>query len=410
MTADCEPTRKLPTLDEVMPQLRELALAQPLPALERVLLREACGRVLSQSVIADVRVPPADNSAMDGYAVRSTDVVSGREMSVSQRIPAGQSPELLLPGTCARVFTGAEMPDGADAVVMQESVEVLADGSVRLPAVSAGENVRRAGQDIERGDQVMAAGRRLTAADVGVLASVGICEVEVFRRVRVAVLSSGDELVSPGEPLLPGQLYNSNQHTMVSLLGQAGFEVHDAGTLPDDLVATRVRLVALAESADVILTSGGVSVGEEDHLKAAVEAEGRLVHWKLGIKPGKPVAFGEVAGTPFIGLPGNPVAVWVTLLVVALPWLRWRQGEAYELPVPFMVPSGFRRKAGGRREYLRVRRVMRSGGMRLEAFPNQSSGVLSSVSWAEGLAWQEVGQAVEEGDLLPYLSFADWLA
>lgn len=398
----------LATLDVVLSHLRTEALCMPALETVRVNLKHARGRVLAEAVDSVIQVPPADNSAMDGYALRAADGNSA--LVVSQRIPAGVAPQPLVPGTCARIFTGAEIPAGADAVVMQEDTEVLPDGSVRLPVVKAGDNVRRAGQDIAIGARLFDAGRRLQPADVGLLASIGVADVTVVRQLRVAVLSSGDELVHPGEPLAPGQLYNSNQYTIVSTLEAAGFEVHDAGTLPDDLAATRARLVELAATADVIISSGGVSVGEEDHLKAAVEAEGRLVLWKLGIKPGKPLAFGYVNETPFIGLPGNPVAVWVTLLVAGLPWLRWRQGEAYQPPEPVPVPCAFARKAGKRREYLRVKRQVTPTGLRLVAYPNQSSGVLSSVSWADGLAWQEPGQVVAEGDALPFVSFADWLA
>lgn len=410
MSAGCGCERgHLATLETVLASLRAEALSlAPMPVVS-LPLRQACGKVLAAPVASSIRVPPADNSAMDGYALRAADAAEGAVLVVSQRVPAGAVPDVLQPGTCARIFTGAEIPPGADVVVMQEDVEVLPDGRVRLPATHAGDNIRRAGQDIEAGARLFEPGRRLRPADIGLLASIGAATVEVRRPLRVAVLSSGDELVQPGEPLQAGQLYNSNQYTIVSTLEAQGFDVHDAGTLPDNLVATRLRLVELAESADVIISSGGVSVGEEDHLKAAVEAEGRLVLWKLGIKPGKPLAFGYVGATPFIGLPGNPVAVWVTLLLAALPWLRWRQGEDYTPPLPHAVPCAFSRKAGKRREYLRVQRQQTAAGLRLVAYPNQSSGVLSSVSWSEGMAWQEVGQAVSEGDSLPFVSYAEWL-
>lgn len=411
MSAGCGCERgNLATLDEVLGHLRKEALSLPGVDAIRLPLRQVRGMVLVEAVSSTIQVPPADNSAMDGYALCAADAAQGAVLEVSQRIPAGVAPQPLTPGTCARIFTGAEIPPGADAVVMQEDAETLPDNRVQVPAVKAGENVRRAGQDIAVGTQLFAAGRRLQAADIGLLASIGVASVLVARRLRVAVLSSGDELVQPGEPLAAGQLYNSNQYTIVSTLEEMGFDVHDAGTLPDDLVATRLRLTELATTADVIVSSGGVSVGEEDHLKAAVEAEGRLVLWKLGIKPGKPLAFGYVNETPFIGLPGNPVAVWVTLLVAALPWLRWRQGESYVPPVPNLVPCAFTRKAGKRREYLRVQRQQEPGGVRLVAYPNQSSGVLSSVCWSDGLAWQEPGQSVAEGDALPFISYADWLA
>lgn len=411
MSAGCGCERgHLATLDEVLSHLQREAVALPAMEILHLPLREVCGAVLAEPVMSAVQVPPADNSAMDGYALCAADAGEGADLVMSQRIPAGAAPQPLQAGTCARIFTGAEIPPGADAVVMQEDVEVLPDGRIRIPAMTAGENIRRAGQDIAVGARLFEAGRRLRPADVGLLASIGVASVAVRRRLRVAVLSSGDELVQPGEPLAAGQLYNSNQFTIVSTLATMGFEIHDAGTLPDNLIATRQRLTELAKTADVIVSSGGVSVGEEDHLKAAVEAEGRMVLWKLGIKPGKPLAFGYVGDTPVIGLPGNPVAVWVTLLVAALPWLRWRQGEAFVPPLPHAVPCAFSRKAGKRREYLRVQRQLMPEGVRLVAYPNQSSGVLSSVSWSDGLAWQEVGQAVSAGDALPFVSYADWLA
>jgi molybdopterin molybdotransferase len=322
----------LATLDEVLAHLKSEALALPAMEVQQLPLRDVCGAVLAAPVVSTVQVPPADNSAMDGYALCAADAREGADLVMSQRIPAGVAPQPLEAGTCARIFTGAEIPAGADAVVMQEDVEVLPDGRIRIPPVCAGDNVRRAGQDIAQGAQLFEAGRRLRQADIGLLASIGVASVAVHRRLRIAVLSSGDELVQPGEPLAAGQLYNSNQFTIASTLTTMGFDVRVAGTLPDDLAATRQRLTELARTADVIVSSGGVSVGEEDHLKAAVEAEGRMVLWKLGIKPGKPLAFGYVGNVPFIGLPGNPVAVWVTLLVAALPWLRWRQGETYQPP------------------------------------------------------------------------------
>ncbi len=411
MSAGCGCDRgHLATLEEVLSQLQREAQALPVMEAVHLPLKEVCGAVLAEPVVSAVQVPPADNSAMDGYALCAKDAIAGAELAVSQRIPAGIAPQPLQAGSCARIFTGAEVPLGADAVVMQEDVEVLPDGRIRIPAMKAGQNVRRAGQDIAIGATLFEAGRRLQSADIGLLASIGVASVAVRRRLRVAVLSSGDELVQPGIPLAAGQLYNSNQFTLISTLASMGFEILDAGTLPDNLEATRRRLIELAGTADVIISSGGVSVGEEDHLKTAVEAEGRMVLWKLGIKPGKPLAFGYVGKTPFIGLPGNPVAVWVTLLVAAVPWLRWRQGENFVPPLPYAVPCAFSRKLGKRREYLRVQRQMTPAGVRLVAYPNQSSGVLSSVCWSDGLAWQEAGQLVNEGDTLPFVSYADWLA
>lgn len=411
MSASCGCERgHLNPLDAVMAQLQSLAgtLAARRPTVS-VALPEALNRVLAAPVYAGIQVPPADNSAMDGYAVRAADTRGGACLSVSQRIPAGCAPQALQPGTCARIFTGAEMPAGADAVIMQEDVQLDPDGRVRLPEADAGDNVRRAGQDIACGARLFAAGRRLRGADLGLLASVGIDQVCVYAPLRVAVVSTGDELIEPGQPLAAGQLYNSNRYTLQAVLETLGITLIDGGTLPDRRDETEARLAALADHADVILSSGGVSVGEEDHVKAAVETLGELLIWKLAIKPGKPLAVGRLGDAAFLGLPGNPVAVWVTLLVAGLPFLRWAEGEAYALPLPTYLPVRFARKPGKRQEYLRVRRVAGPDGPELEAYPNQSSGVLSSVAWADGLAWQAIDQAVAPGDRLPYLSVADWL-
>lgn len=401
----------LQPVEQALAQLRERAevLAAQRP-IQRVNLLAALNRVLAADVVSAIDVPQADNSAMDGYAVRAVDSQTGEPLPVSQRIAAGHIGTELAPGTCARIFTGAEIPPGADCVVMQEDAEVLADGRVRLPASERGSNVRPQGQDIRQGSVLLATGRRLRVADLGLLASVGIAEVEVYAPLRVAIVSSGDELLEPGQPLAPGKLFNSNRYTLQGVLAGFDFQLIDGGILPDDHTASVQRLGELAAQCDVLISSGGVSVGEEDHLKAALQTHGELLLWKLAIKPGKPLAFGQLGEAAYLGLPGNPVAVLVTALVVALPFMRWLEGEHYQLPVPQQLPYPSARRAGKRREYLRVQRVDVDGQACLLPFANQSSGVLSSVSWAQGLAWQEVGQSVAAGDCLPYVSFADWLA
>ncbi|MCJ8170742.1 molybdopterin molybdotransferase MoeA [Atopomonas sediminilitoris] len=411
MSDDCCARGHLTPVEQALAQLRERAQgAAAQRAVVQVPLLAALNRVLAQDVYADIDVPQADNSAMDGYAVRAADCQVAQALPVSQRVAAGYVAEPLQAGTCARIFTGAEIPPGADAVVMQEDAELQADGTVLLPATKAGSNVRPRGQDIQTGALLLAQGRRLRHADLGLLASVGVAHVAVYAPLRVAIVSSGDELLEPGATLTPGKLFNSNRYTLQGVLAGFDFELIDGGILPDDHALSVRRLGELAAQADVLISSGGVSVGEEDHLKAALQEQGELLLWKLAIKPGKPLAFGQLGQAAYLGLPGNPVAVLVTALVAGVPFLRWLEGEAYHLPVPQYLPTDRAGKAGKRREYLRVQCVLEDGQARLQSFANQSSGVLSSVSWAHGLAWQEVGQEVAVGDRLPFISFAQWLA
>jgi molybdopterin molybdotransferase len=366
-------------------------------------LMEAAGRTLVCDLIAPIDVPPADNSAMDGYAIRFGDWSDDRTaILLSQRITAGSVPAELKPGSAARIFTGAEVPPGADTVVMQEHCEE-ADGAVRILKLPAtGANIRRRGQDLFRGQKVLSAGQRLRAQDLGLAASLGIAKVEVYRRLRVAVLSTGDELREPGEDIQPGQIYNSNRYTMISQLAAWGFEVVDLGIARDEPKAVREMLLRAAEQADVIISSGGVSVGEEDHVKAVVESLGAIDLWRIAVKPGKPFAFGQVRGVPFIGLPGNPVSVFVTLLVIARPYLFACQGMAETAVNPVPHKALFDKKASQREDYLRVRAT--DAGV--ELFPNQSSGVLFSTTWGDGLVRQKVGEEITEGALVDYLPYA----
>ena len=406
----------LMTLEEALQ--RVLDAATPLGRSEWIPLLQADGRVLAQDVVSALQVPPNDNSAMDGYAVRAAEVVVGQSATVSQRIAAGHAATPLLPGTCARIFTGAPMPAGADAVVMQEDVEA-ADGEVRwLKPATPGTHVRRAGEDVARGAVVLRAGDRLTPAGVGLAASLGVAQLCVAQRPRVALLTTGDELVMPGtvapRDMAPGHIYNSNRFVLGSLLQRLGCEVSDLGNVPDSRDATVAALRDAAVHHDLILSSGGVSVGEEDHVKPAVQALGSLDLWQVAMKPGKPFALGRVhakAGAPachFIGLPGNPVSSWATLLLLVRPFVRRLQGAStgLGLPTPLPLPAHFDwPRVDKRREFLRVRRNAQGG---LDVFPNQSSGVLTSAFWADGLVDNPAGTAIAHGQTVHYLPLADW--
>jgi molybdopterin molybdotransferase len=412
-------------LDDALAQLRERV--QPLAAADHVSTFDALGRVLAAEVRSLLDVPPADNTSMDGYALRAADVpAAGTVLPVAQRVPAGVVGEPLQPGTAARIFTGAQIPAGADAVVMQEQCTAIAApsageglGAVRIDTVpAAGQWIRRRGEDVRHDSVVLAAGTRLTPAALGLAASVGAATLTVARRPRVALFSTGDELVMPGEPLRPGAIYNSNRYTLRALLQSIGCDVSDLGIVPDRLDATRAALREAAAGHDLILTSGGVSVGEEDHIRPAVEAEGRLTLWQMAIKPGKPLAFGEVrrpgaAGTAegghawFIGLPGNPVSSWVTFLLLVRPVLLRLQGAADLAPRAYTLRADFDwPRADKRREFLRVRLNERGG---LDLFANQSSGVLTSAHWGDGLVDNPGGQTIRAGDLVRYLPVRELL-
>ncbi|GFM49136.1 molybdopterin molybdenumtransferase MoeA [Pseudomonas cichorii] len=392
-------------VEQAIARLLEMAEASPITGRERVSLAEAQGRVLAVDLIATLDLPPWPNSAMDGYALRLADW-TGEPLPVSQRIFAGQAPEPLAVGTCARIFTGAPMPEGADCVEMQENAEVLPDQRVRfIEPLKPGQNIRPQGQETTVGDKVLAAGTRLGPIELGLAASLGLAELEVIRRVRVAVLSTGDELIEPGHPLGPGQIYNSNRVLLCSWLQRLECEVVDAGILPDDLEKTRAALAGLNE-VDLILSTGGVSVGEADFLGHALREEGELSLWKLAIKPGKPLTFGHFRGVPVIGLPGNPASTLVTFALLARAYLLRRQGVADVAPMQFPVPAGFVwSKAGNRREYLRGR--LEQG--RAVAYSNQSSGVLRSAAWADGLIEVREGTTVAEGDWINFIPLSEVL-
>lgn len=413
-----------------------LAQAETISGVERVDTLHASGRVLAEDLRSTLDVPPMDNTQMDGYALRSDDVAAASperpaRLRVAQRIAAGHVGEPLAAGTAARIFTGAMIPEGADAVVMQEDTRAEGDEVLVMHAAQPGEWVRRAGEDIRADSVILPAGTRLTPQAVGLAASVGLAQLPVRRRIRAACFFTGDELARPGEPLAPGAIYDSNRYVLVSLLRGLGCEVSDLGNVPDSLDATREALRAAAIDNDLIVTSGGMSVGEEDHVRAALQAEGELTMWQIAIKPGKPLAHGRVrrdgmsaaalaasalSGIPmavpaalpgeaqFVGLPGNPVSAFVTFLLFVRPFLLRLAGVQDVAPkaVPMVADFDWP-KPDRRREFLRAR-IAEPG--RLELFRNQGSGVLTSTVWADGLIDNPPGQAIRRGDTVRFLPFA----
>jgi len=395
-----------------------LGAARPLAETEVVPTLNANGRVLAVAQASTINVPSADNTQMDGYAVRAADCAGGNAtLTVSQRIPAGKVGQFLAPGNAARIFTGAMIPAGADAVVMQEQCEAADPNMVTIRHTpKPGEWIRRAGEDIVAGSVILAAGTRLRSQELGLAASVGLASLSVYRKLRVAVFFTGDELIMPGQApggqLPPGAIYNSNRFLLRALLENLGCALTDFGIVPDTLAATRETLRNAARENDLIITSGGVSVGEEDHIKPAVEAEGRLNMWQIAVKPGKPLAFGEVdrAGGSafFLGLPGNPVSSFITFLLFVRPFILKLQGVAGNAaPRSFAMRADFNwPKADRRNEFLRVR-TNDAGG--LELFPNQGSGVLTSTVWGDGLVDNPPGQTIAEGDIVRFIPFSELL-
>jgi len=411
---DCfETPRAQPPLSVEEALERLLVRSQPIAGCESVPIRSGLGRVLAAPVVSTIDVPSWDNSAMDGYAVRSADLAAGGgRLPVSQRVPAGVAGLPLAPGTAARIFTGAPIPAGADTVVIQESCTLDGDRVQFPPGIKAGANIRRTGEDIAAGSQVIRAGIRLRAQHLGLAASVGRTELSVHRRLWVAVFSSGDELVTPGSPLGPGQIYDSNRFMLEGLLQELGCEVLNLGCIRDTLEATMTALADAAERSDLILVSGGVSVGEEDHVKPAVERLGSLDLWQVAIRPGKPVAFGHIGATrtPFIGNPGNPVSLFVTFCLFARPFILRRQGITGSVePAVVTAEAGFTwLRPGKRREFQRARlEPSPEGRPRVEVYPSRSSAVLSSVAWANGLVVIPEGRVVQEGDPVAFISFSE---
>ena len=415
------PRAPLMSLNDALQAL--LTHIHPLTRFETVATLDADGRFLAQDVVSALQVPAFDNSSMDGYAVRSADIQqSGSELTVTQRIAAGHFGEELLPGQTARIFTGAPVPPGADAIVMQEQTEPISGQDANrvrfLTTPKAGQWIRRSGEDVRAGDTVLKRGQKLGPAELGLAASLGLSHVQVTARPKVALFSTGDELVMPGDvapgDMRPGAIYNSNRFFLRALLQRMGCEVSDMGIVPDRRDATLAALQSAAEQHDLIVTSGGVSVGEEDHVKPAVQALGELSLWQIAMKPGKPFAYGHVRresvpGTAhFVGLPGNPVSSFITFLLLVKPLIFALQGAQAQPPVAYRLPAHFDLpKADKRREFLRVRRNAQGG---LDLFPNQSSGVLTSVVWGEGVVDNPADQTIAHGDMLNFWSFSEWLS
>ncbi|HEY2606790.1 molybdopterin molybdotransferase MoeA [Paraburkholderia sp. RL18-103-BIB-C] len=400
-----------------------LGAASPIAGTESIPTLDALNRVLSADVTSPLDVPPMNTSAMDGYAIRTADLAraGGNRLPVSQRIPAGHAPTPLTPGTAARIFTGATVPSGADAIVMQEQTEAAGAEVTILHTPQAGEWITVQGADIRSGSIILPAGTRLTPQALGLAASVGCAELPVRRRVKVAVFFTGDELTMPGEPLKPGAIYNSNRFTLRGLLEKLGCEVTDYGIVADKLDATRATLREAADGHDLILTCGGVSVGEEDHVKPAVEAEGRLSMWQIAMKPGKPLAFGAVrraaarasadasasAETFFIGLPGNPVSSFATFVLFVRPFVLSLAGARTVAPRTLSLRADFTQsKADRRNEFLRAR-LNEAGG--LDLFPNQSSAVLTSTVWGDGLIDNPPNHAIRAGETVRFIPFSELL-
>jgi len=394
------------SVDEALVQL--LAGAKPLSDVEDVPALEASGRILARAQRSTMDVPPMDNSSMDGYAVRAADVSPNVRLRVAQKIMAGSVGKPLEAGTAARIFTGAPMPPGADAVVIQEETEAVDDLVVFKKKPKPGDWVRYIGSDIRKGSEILPVGKRLAPQDTGLAASVGIKALPVYRKVRLGLFFTGDELVMPGEPLAPGRIYNSNRFTLRGLAQAFDCEVRDYGIVPDSLEATREVLRRAARECDLIVTSGGVSVGEADYVKPAVEAEGRLLMWRIAMKPGRPLAFGRIGNAAFIGLPGNPVSSFVTFLIFVRPFLLRTQGLQRVEPKAIAARADFDwTEPDARREFLRAKWNAQGG---LELYPTQDSAVLTSTAWADGLIDNPAARAIRRGDTVRFLPYTELLS
>ncbi|MEE9445890.1 MAG: gephyrin-like molybdotransferase Glp [Cocleimonas sp.] len=405
---DCDTGNELMPIEDALALL--LSSADPITETEKLPLEQAQGRILAEDLSSTIQVPPHDNSAMDGYAVHSADLADDSDvlLPISQRIPAGAMGTTLKTGTAARIFTGAPIPSNANAVVMQEACTQIKGtecDTVKITgSILAGENIRNAGEDIQFAATILKTGIKLKPQDIGLAASVGIADVRVFKRLKVGVFFTGDELREPGELLQPGQIYNSNRHTMRGLLQNLNCEVIDLGTVKDTLASTKDAMLRAAQQADLVMTSGGVSVGEEDYIRIALEELGQLDLWRINIKPGKPLAFGNITGKPFLGLPGNPVSVFATFCIFARPFILQKQGASSTQANSFNVPANFTwSKAGKRHEYVRAR----AENGKIEIYPHQGSGVLTSTSWANGLAFIPADTTVKPDDIVEFTPFSE---
>lgn len=409
-TPDCctTDTSNMLSVEEAIASL--LQHAQAPTVTESVALHDAANRILAANITSSINVPGFDNSAMDGYAFNSHDMerAQTRGLEITQRIPAGTTGTLLHPGSAARIFTGAPVPQGADTVAMQEICHIENDQMVLEKPLAAGANIRPCGNDIAAGDIILECGSVLRAAQLGLAASIGVASLGVYQALQIAIFSTGDELVEPGKPLAAGQIYNSNRYQMRALLEAQGCTVIDLGMVPDTFDATRQALQAGSEQADLVITSGGVSVGEEDHVKAALESVGKLTLWRIRMKPGKPLAFGSIGDTPFIGLPGNPVSAFVTFLLFARPYLQAMQGRIATEPLSYPVQAGFSIRTRQRCEYVRVQLRQHEETLIAESFARQGSDVMRSVACADGLVEIPENSSVEAGDTVRFLPFSEW--
>jgi molybdopterin molybdotransferase len=391
------------SVDEALQLL--LSGARAVAEIEDIPTLEATGRVLARPQRSTMDVPPMDNSAMDGYAVRVADLQKTNRLKVAQKIMAGSVGKPLEPGTAARIFTGAPIPSGADAVVMQEFCVTEGNEVLVKKVPGKDEWIRRTASDVRKGGEILLAGKRLLPQDTGLAASVGIKTVPVYRKVKLGLFFTGDELVMPGEPLPPGRIYNSNRFTLRGLAETFGCDIVDYGIVPDNLDATRHVLRKAAAECDVIVTSGGVSVGDADFVKPAVEAEGELLMWKIAMKPGRPLAFGKVQKSFFLGLPGNPVSSFVTFLIFVRPFLLRTQGLSETGPRSIAARADFEwRQPDARREFLRVKWNGEGG---LDLYPTQDSAVLTSTAWADGLLDNPAGCAIRKGDMVRFLPYSE---
>jgi len=384
---------------------------QSTAAVIEVPLQQALGAILACDIIAKINVPGCAMSSMDGYAIHCSDLAaSGKtRLQVSQRIAAGDAAGQLSPGSAARIFTGAPVPEGADAVIMQEQVEVDGDTIEFETRPDDGSNIRPLGNDIRAGDGILNQGCRLRAQDIGLAASVGLQSLPVYEKVKVGIFFTGDELIEPGQPLVSGKIYDSNRYTLHGLLESMGCEIVDLGLVGDTLEATKKAMLEASDQADLVVTSGGVSVGEEDHVRIALEQLGDLRLWRLAIKPGKPLAYGQINKTAFIGLPGNPVSVFATFFLFVCPVIQIMQGRQWRKPVAFSVRADFDwLTPDSRREFLRARLITRDGNTSVEIYPKQDSGVLTSTVWADGFVEIAENQTVRIGETVNYLPFAQF--
>jgi len=394
------------TFDEALQYL--LSQVNVTSAVETIPVAESLGRILASNMTSTVNVPPHNNSMMDGYALHSYDLEHNSLFDISQRIPAGAIPQPLKPGTAARIFTGAPIPEGANMVIMQEETEQKTEGKVQVTAAKTQkmQNIRQTGEDIAIGDVILKKGHKLRPQDMGLITSIGIAQVEVFKPLTIATFTTGNELLEPGEKAEPGKIFNANRYVLAGAVPSLGFKLIDLGRVEDTLDATVNAMKKAAEIADVVITTGGVSVGEEDYIKPAIEQLGALNIWKVKMKPGKPIAFGDIDGTPFIGLPGNPVSAFATFNLFARPYLMKMQGAMDIMAKPIWLPADFEwKKPGFRREFARAKIINKKQHSYVDLFPNQGSGVLTSAVWAEGFVLIPEDTTIAKGDLVAFYPF-----